>query len=161
MDIVSLHERPEFADVCAAWSFGEWGCQVPGRRLEDSVTRYRQTAMNTSGLQRTFLAVSEDRPAGMISLKEHDHPDHKDLSPWLASLYIHPAYRDQGMGTTLIRHLENFAKNEMGIERLYLFTHTAPKLYEREGWKEIKNIRDPSGLRATGEVLFAKDLTNV
>ncbi|PZP55383.1 MAG: GNAT family N-acetyltransferase [Micavibrio aeruginosavorus] len=159
--IVNLSEKPEFADVCAAWSFGEWGSQIAGRTLEQNMTRYRNSAGIKNELPCTWLALVNDRPAGMISLKDNDHPDHNDLSPWLASLYIHPEYRGKGLAAKLIAHVEDFAKTELKIPQLYLFTHTADALYKKRGWIEIKNIRDPSGIRPEGDTLFKKELLDV
>ncbi len=159
--IVKLSEKPKFADVCAAWSFGEWGSQIADRTLEQNLVRYRGTASQTDKLPLTWVIIVNDRPAGMISLKDNDHPDHNDLSPWLASLYIHPEYRGRGFAAKLIEHVENFAKTELKIQHLYLFTHTANELYKKQGWIEVKNIRDPSGMRPEGDTLFKKELVNV
>ncbi len=159
--IVELSEKSEFADVCAAWSFGEWGSQIAGRTLEQNLVRYRSTVSQSDKLPLTWVIIVNDRPAGMISLKDNDHPDHNDLSPWLASLYIHPEYRGKGLAVKLIAHVENFAKTELKIPRLYLFTHTADALYKKQGWIEVKNIRDPSGIRPEGDTLFKKELLDV
>ncbi|WP_348524185.1 hypothetical protein [Mesorhizobium sp. LNHC229A00] len=34
----------------------------------------------------------------MISLRQGDFKERADLSPWLASLYVHPSHRKTGIG---------------------------------------------------------------
>ncbi len=158
MKIVPLSECPEFAETCAAWSFGEWSSQVKGRKISDSLLRYQETSQgNTNTLPITWVAVVDDRPAGMISLKENDHEDHQDLTPWLASLFVHSDYRGQDIARKLCTHVIEQAKDS-GWDKIYLFTHSAPKLYEKFGFKNIGTVRDTSGRNAQGELLMCKNL---
>ncbi len=158
MKIVPLSDHPEFAETCAAWSFGEWGSQILGCKIEDSINRYQNTAKNMErNLPKTWVAVISDLPAGMISLKENDHEDHKDLAPWLASVYVHTDYREQGIASNLCNHVIKQAKKD-GWDKLYLFTHTASKLYEKIGFEKIGAVRDTSGRRTNGEILMCKNL---
>ena len=62
---------------------------------------------------------------------------HHDLTPWLAGVYVLPIYRGQGIGTALIHHSENQAA-QMGIPRLYLYTPSVERFYERLGWSTIE-----------------------
>ncbi len=57
IQIISLSEKPEFADTCAAWSYGEWVCHIEGRTLERSIRRYRDRAKNTTNIPNIPLAM--------------------------------------------------------------------------------------------------------
>ena len=158
MNILSLSDCPEFAETCAAWSFGEWSSQVKGRKISDSLQRYQETARSkNNSLPKIWIAVVDDRPAGMISLKENDHEDHQDFTPWLASLYVHSDYRGQNIARKLCQHVIGHAKDS-GWDKIYLFTHSAPKLYEKLGFENIGTVRDTSGRNAHGETLMCKNL---
>jgi len=156
--ILPLSDAPEFADVCAAWSFGEWTSQVQGRTLDEAVTRYRQTAYNPDKMPATWVAMKDNRPAGMISLKAADHPDYAELTPWMGSLYVHPLYRNQGCGTALMEHVEQKAAQDFDFNKIYLFTGEAQDFYVHLGWKEIAQVRDPSGIKPEGKTLMMKEI---
>ena len=142
--IKPLSECPEFIDTCASWSYGEWGSQTKGAKLEDIIERYKNVACQT-GFRQTWVAVIDGKPAGMISLTDLDHPDRKDLSPWLASLFVHPSFRGNGLAKKLADELEQDAQRR-GIKTLYLYTPTAEKLYARWGYQKMEDLRDPTGL---------------
>jgi N-acetylglutamate synthase-like GNAT family acetyltransferase len=56
-----------------------------------------------------------------------------ELSPWLASVFVAPEYRQKGIGTKLVLHVMGKAKDE-GISTLYLFTSNKGKFYKDLGW---------------------------
>lgn len=157
IEILPLKERPEMADVCAAWSFAEWGCMMEGRTLEASVQGYRNSLKNDN-LPVSWVAFCEGKPAGSIRLKLNDHPDITDLNPWLASVFVHPLFRGHGLAKALCLHLEDRTRNEYGFEKLYLFTTTAEKLYSSIGWKRTGTVRDPVWSRPEGAALMEKSL---
>ena len=147
LDIYPLSEKPEFAETCAAWSFGEWGCNLRNDSLNQSIARYKERAANTDKIPRTWVGMKGDKIAGMVSLVACDHEDRKDLTPWLASMYVHRTFRRQGCASQLIQHLHKKAK-ELGFSRLYLFTPDAMALYEKNGWRIIGQVRDPRGIHS-------------
>ena len=61
----------------------------------------------------------------------------KDLSPWLAGVFVSPAFRGRGHGAALVTAVEDHA-TRVGVERLYLYTNSAQSLYEKLGWVEIE-----------------------
>lgn len=141
--IEPLNACPELIPVCASWTFGHWDCQA-GTAFEETNQLYREAANETSSLPLTFVAVADGKPAGMISLREDDFRERTDLSPWLASLYVHPSHRNKGISLLLIAKLEVEAER-MGYKRLYLTTEDSKSLYEKNGWQEIDRVRTPFG----------------
>jgi len=57
-----------------------------------------------------------------------------DLSPWVAGVYVTPARRHQGIGSALVRYAVHQAA-QMGVKRLYLYTHPAREFYAKLGWR--------------------------
>jgi len=56
-----------------------------------------------------------------------------DLSPWLAGLYVAGPWRGRGIGTALVKAVEQKAIG-LGIRKLYLYTPSAEVFYLRMAW---------------------------
>jgi len=158
VQIIPLAEKPELVDCCAAWSYGEWGCQIKTRTLLQVYEDYK-ASIHGDQLPVTWMALYEDNPVGMARLKKTDHIEREDLKPWLGSLYVHPRYRGKGIAQKLCRHVELAAKNVYGLDKIYLFTGTAEKLYAKMGYEKIGTVTDRSGFYQEGEPLMMKILT--
>ena len=89
--IIPLSECPQFADVCAAWAFGQWGSQRGGS-LERTQLRFAHCS-RPSDDHLTLMMIDGDRPVGMASLWPSDDHQRQDLTPWLAGVFVHPAAR--------------------------------------------------------------------
>jgi N-acetylglutamate synthase-like GNAT family acetyltransferase len=59
------------------------------------------------------------------------------LSPWLAAVFVDPAYRRQGIGRRLCREVEARARR-LEFEKLHLFTPDRERFYERMGWSTVE-----------------------
>ena len=57
--------------------------------------------------------------------------------PWLASVFVKSEFRNNGIASSLVRHIEGEARKR-GIEKLYLYTEHARELYLRLGWHDIE-----------------------
>lgn len=71
---------------------------------------------------------------GTATLDTSDLAIRADLSPWLASLWVRPDMRGQGVGALLVRHVEALARAR-GHAKLWLFTPDRAAFYERLGWR--------------------------
>ena len=131
IEIIPLHERPEFIDACSAWAYGQWGVHTT-RTLEETRLLFASAAHGT-GLPLTWVAQHGDYPVGMASLFEDDCSKRPDLRPWLAAVFVHPDYRGRRLAARLIETVEHVA-HARGEERLYLITAHQQTLYERHGW---------------------------
>ncbi|MBV9575749.1 MAG: GNAT family N-acetyltransferase [Gammaproteobacteria bacterium] len=111
----------------------EW---IPHASVARAERTYREHT-NSEELPLTFVAIHEDKPVGMVSLRDNDGI-REDLTPWLGSLIVHPDYRRQGIGEKLVEIAKSSAKI-MGYQRLYLFAldPSIPDWYEKLGWKYI------------------------
>lgn len=109
---------------------------VPNASIERATQNLLKHA-NYKHLPLTFVALANDKPVGMASLRENDgiQPEH---APWLGSLVVAPAYRNQQIGEQLIDVVKQHACL-LGYPKLYLlaFDPTIPTWYEKLGWKPI------------------------
>ncbi len=135
---------PGLIDELARLSWEEWQEIYKQRKqtLEHSVKNYRDR-MNTDQLPLTLVAVrvglTADRPelVGMVSLKFHDMDTRPDLDPWLGGLFVLPEWRNRGVGTMLMHRATEEARR-LNVPRLYLWTHTAERLYDKLGWQVVE-----------------------
>ncbi|MDD2325183.1 MAG: GNAT family N-acetyltransferase [Alphaproteobacteria bacterium] len=137
-----LETHPDLIPVCASWAFGQWGCQSGGS-FDRAKTRFTEGA-NRNGIPLTLVALSGGKPAGMVSLWAEDFIGRPDLSPWMASVYVHPFHRKKGIALSLIKRLEEEAKR-LGYEDIYLVTEESKGLYEKNGWQEIAQVHTHYG----------------
>lgn len=137
-----LKNHPDFIPVCAAWAFGQWGCQSGGS-YERAFKRFSEGAQ-LAKIPLTLVAIEDNKPVGMISLWQQDHEERLDLSPWLASLFVHPFHRKKGIASLLVMALEKEAKR-LGFDKIYLVTEESKGLYEKHGWLEMDVVQTNYG----------------
>ncbi len=109
---------------------------VPDISVERVITRFADH-LNDNDLPITFVALDDNRPVGMCSLRKHDGI-RADLTPWLGSLVVDRTYQQQGLGKLLIEATQAKAQ-ELGFNKLYLFTFGSAlsNYYSRLGWQVI------------------------
>ncbi|WP_148254342.1 GNAT family N-acetyltransferase [Aidingimonas lacisalsi] len=130
----------------AEWAHTEWGCLHPERSLDTAIAVFR-TQCGSGGVPSVFAALHDDTPVGMASLVADDMSDRRDLSPWLASVYVLPAWRGRGVASQLVQRVEEEAY-VYGHGGFYLYTPDQQALYRRLGWRDLEN-RDYCGERVT------------
>jgi GNAT superfamily N-acetyltransferase len=143
-------DEPAF-DIIARWRYDAFFAE-DGGTFEQSRDALREW-MDGLGYETALLAEVDGQPAGSCLLvREEIDPQH-DLTPWLAALYVAPAYRKQGIATALVRAIEQHAR-DVGCRDLYLYTVTAEFLYAKLGW----TVRDRFESNGAQFVLMARTL---
>ena len=87
-----------------------------------------------------YVYEVEGRIVGVAAL--HPKPDEKvGIIRWV---YVHPEYQRKGIGTALIKHIENTALS-LNLEKLRLVTHGkaywAIRFYEKLGYRAVSYIQ--------------------
>ncbi|MAC32460.1 MAG: GNAT family N-acetyltransferase [Haliea sp.] len=126
-------ESPQ-VDTLAGWEFGEWGHHHPGRTLAQATALFR-AACGEGGVPSVFAAIVDGAAVGMASLLAQDMDTRPELTPWLASVFVLPAWRGRGIASQLVRRVEGEARDN-GIDCFYLFTPDQQSLYRRLGWRD-------------------------
>ena len=109
---------------------------------EDCVTFFSQT--NADHTPITLIVIIDNRCVGTVSLFEQDGMIRHDLSPWLASFYIEPAYRSQKIGQFLMTSLLEKCR-ALGLHTVYLKTEHTSQYYAKRGWKLIDSFLNAQG----------------
>lgn len=131
IDLLTNH--PDLIPKIAEWQFHEWGDLHQNDSIRRRIEKLR-AHFNDTHIPLTFISLDGPKPVGTAEIVIHDLPARKDLSPWLASVYVVPEYRNKGIGSALINTAVQKAK-ELNIPILYLFTWTQESLYKKLGWK--------------------------
>ena len=134
IDFLGNHQNllPELAKL----HFSEWKHLSPDKTLDDRILKLRQMAQS-SDVPFVVVAIDNNQLIGSAALVNEDMKTRKDLSPWLASVFVKPGFRKNGIGTELVRHIEDEAKR-LGIKKLFLFTEHARNLYSKLGWYDLE-----------------------
>jgi predicted N-acetyltransferase YhbS len=104
-------------------------------RLESSANRDRSPL--------TVVALEDGHVLGSASLIPHDMDTRMELTPWLAGVFVGPAYRRKGIASELVRRIVAEAA-KLKVPLLYLYTVHSEKLYAGLGWtlQERTTYRD-------------------
>ena len=133
--IEPLTNHPQLIPLLAEWHHQEWQHLNPeSYDLQSRIKEYQEAA-SSSGLPSMLVAHNNGQALGSVRLIKNDLDTHPELSPWLASLYVHPDYRRRGIATRLITELEDFTL-QLGFQRLYLFTEDRQQMYQKLGWEQ-------------------------
>jgi N-acetylglutamate synthase-like GNAT family acetyltransferase len=130
IDYLSNHE--EFIPAVALWLKEQWGFLEPATTLEETIAEFKMR-FRPGGIPNAVVALVDGNLAGTASLIEDDMPQRPELSPWLASIYVHPDFRRRGIAEAMIERIIDEAR-AIGIKRLYLFTFESGAYYLKRGW---------------------------
>ncbi len=145
--IVNLYHHKKYIPQVADWIFSEFiRDKIENCTLEDIVSALNNRMENE--VPMTFIALKGVRCIGTISLFENDLKMQKELTPWLAALYVDKKYRKNGYAKLLIDNLYIEAK-KLKLNKLYLRTENAGNYYLKHGWSELYKIIDEHGIYTT------------
>jgi GNAT superfamily N-acetyltransferase len=139
IEIVTTAARPDLIGEVSVWLWREWGIRRGRTREEVAARLASHTA--AQGPEQTFVLLEDAQPAATASFVHHDLDPRPDLSPWLASVYVHPDFRGRGHAPRVVGAVEASAK-AAGIATLYLDTNTVAPLYARLGWVAFAESTD-------------------
>ena len=120
------------------WTFEAWGNLYPGLMLEEAIDD-TMSECGTSGVPSVFIALQGDVPVGTACLIDDDMSIRRELTPWLASVFVVPEWRGQGIASALVQCVEAEVRNS-GIHQCYLYTPDQQSLYQRRGWQAIETL---------------------
>jgi N-acetylglutamate synthase-like GNAT family acetyltransferase len=138
VQIAYLADTPDRIPLVAEWQHTEWGHLAGARTLEQRKERL-QDHLQRVALPTTFVAWQHGQPVGCAGLVANDMELLPEWIPWLASVYVLPEVRRQGIGAKLVERVAAEAL-QLGYPRLYLYTLDQMHFYQRLGW-QISHVR--------------------
>lgn len=152
--IARLQDYPHLAAICSQWDDAAW---PRSPEIEDFFADHYPVAASNQGndVPQVWIALENDTtPVGMISLIADDHPDYLHLSPWLASAYVLPEYRGQGIFHALQENVVAYVRETLKSSALYVYSHVD---FTQWGWVAMEQIVDPFAPEKH-VMLFRRDL---
>ena len=144
--LILLKQQPELLPMLAHWHYLEWGALFP-EKTEADFAADLAASLNEQQLPISWVVVYEHQVVGTASLLLHDMQTNRELSPWLANIYLAPSVRGKGLGKWLVQQVMTEAR-QLGLTQLYLFTEDQAAFYQRLGWRNLKQ-EDYSGKTVT------------
>ncbi|WP_104204528.1 GNAT family N-acetyltransferase [Billgrantia saliphila] len=138
INIVRLSPDSDHVPTVASWTYAEWGHLNPGYTAASWCEAFRREC-GDGGVPSIFVAMEGDQPVGTAALMARDMDSRPELTPWLASVFVLPEWRGQGIASRLIRRVEAEAAG-CGVDLFYLFTPDQQALYRRLGWQDHEDV---------------------
>ncbi len=147
--IYPLSEKKTLVPICAYWSYSTWYTfrSVPFSAV---LNEYNRRA-NLRYYPYSYIALWDDFPVGMVSLKESELQRREANSPWLSALYVAPEFRKRGIGTNLIKTVIDDCSNKKA-SKIFLFLDSRnlndlEQYYTKRGWSFYDSDIDSDGNR--------------
>jgi GNAT superfamily N-acetyltransferase len=150
-----LADHPSLVPVLADWHHRQWSHFRPGETVAERAARLQESARRDR-CPLTLVALAGGELLGSASLLPHDMEIRRDLTPWLADLYVAPVHRHRGLGSALVQRAVQEAAR-LGFETLYLFTTSRENesLYAALGWSVRERVQYLGALRVVMQIRSA------
>ena len=118
---------PRFAALNAAWIEDLHYLEESDKLMVAHPEIYTQNG------NHVFSVHIEGEVAGACALKKHEDGKYE-----LTKMAVDPKFQGRGIGQHIMNAVESYAKNELGLNYLFLLSNTrnaaALRLYARNGW---------------------------
>ena len=131
-----LANYPQHVATLAQWHQQQWHDISPHLDTDKRISLL-SAHHATAAVPVTLIALQLNRPIGSASLVENDMQDRPQYSPWLASVYVAPGHRQQGVASILISDIITQART-LDLTQIYLFTPDQSAFYAKRGWQTIE-----------------------
>lgn len=140
-------------EFIAGWYLSQWN-------IPFQITIEKTKNLSTNNGEFQVLMTLDDKPISTGGLYNHpglldNEPKFKFYKNWLTLVYTIPKERQKGYGALICNYIQDYSK-KMGFEKMYLFTDTAERLYNRLGWTELERLQ----LGNRNVVIMEKNLNN-
>jgi GNAT superfamily N-acetyltransferase len=132
IELKQLSECPEHLLAVGTWIYEEWW-KKPNNSSEVVLSRLR-THAGKDKVPFTVVALAGGNPVGSCCVIENDCVHKPQYAPWVAAVYVKPAFRRRGVASKLLQEAATIAARAR-VEGLYIDCHvkTVP-VYEQSGW---------------------------
>lgn len=118
--------HPGLHEMFATWLWTEWGTPQNRGLYRSLVARSR-----VDFIPAIFAAFLDGKAVGTVGLLRTDLFSRQEFTPWMAVLFVVPAFRGKGIAAALQSHAMAEAQR-MGFSEIFLYTKMTG-FYERAG----------------------------
>lgn len=124
----------------ARWSLDEWRDAFHSDTIDWYLNLYSE-ADNTSNIPIVLVAFVDGEIAGTASVVADDElPGATEPGPWLASVFVTPQFRGNGVGTALVAEALS-QSTAVGHTEIYLYTRSKMNMYQHLGFRTIRTAQ--------------------
>jgi GNAT superfamily N-acetyltransferase len=138
MNIEYLADHLELVPTLADWHHTEWSALLPGWSRDDAEAEL-QSHVQRCCVPTTFVALDNGMLVGSASLLAADLEGVVERTPWLASVFVAPAFRRRGTGEALVRRVL-MESRRLRYSCIYLWTVGQADYYRRLGWEDWQSL---------------------
>jgi predicted N-acetyltransferase YhbS len=135
-EYIYLADQPELVPVLADWFFDEWGSS-DANSSRDRIRGILLDHLNRDRVPLAIVILRNSNPIASASLKIREMETHPQYLHWLGGVFVHPDYRQQGIGSNLVHYTADEAK-KLKVDELYLYTRSHERFYVQLGWQVIE-----------------------
>lgn len=137
--ISDMPVNSKFAHMGAQWANDDWKETDPNDDIQWYLDVYSESAEDSSSLPISLVALADnDELVGVACVvKDEVLPDVQEPGPWVAAVFVHPAYRGRAVGKQLVNEAIRRAR-ELGHTDVYLYTRSAADWYKTFGWERVR-----------------------
>lgn len=133
---IYLADQPDLVPVLTNWFYDEWGSNNPNNS-RDRIRGILLEHLNRDRIPLTIVILRDSNPIASASLKIREMETHPQYLHWLGGVFVHPDYRQQGIGSNLVDYTADEAKR-LAVNELYLYTRSHERFYTQLGWQVIE-----------------------
>lgn len=131
--IAAVSNRPDLAPLVARWRVDAF-FNYPGGYSVEEMTALIFAPPEVP--EDAFVLLDCGQPVGTAVLVRRDLDARPDLTPWLAGVFVLPAFRGRGHAAALVRRAEAFALSA-AVPAMWLYTSKAEPFYARLDWDRV------------------------
>jgi RimJ/RimL family protein N-acetyltransferase len=140
----SVLAEPALAPLVARWLLDAFG--HPGSPSFEEMVAL--VLAPPEGPEESFVLLDDTgEPAGTATLARRDLKSRPDLTPWLAGLFVEPAFRGRGYATEVVAALVGWGRSQHGVRTFVASVGpwNAPSLrvVEKLGFRQVGAQWDP------------------
>lgn len=147
ISLIPISDSPQDSSRVLSWALDHWGDRLPNYSREDWAGFYSYSSHSNyekwagEGQELVFLAKRGEDLVGTIALVDFDELDEfQHLRPWVAAFLVNPQVRGQGIGTQILKLLEDRARI-LGIDVLHLWTEDQGAFYRKRGYQLLASSK--------------------
>ncbi|MCW9035817.1 MAG: GNAT family N-acetyltransferase [Rhodospirillales bacterium] len=142
--IVHLLEVPEFTGTLINWYVEEWEPWYGSGGDGDAESDLR-ACCSKEALPICLVAIdSTNELLGTVALRPISVGSELGVGPWLSAFLVGETYRGHGVGTSLIKAIEEEARR-LNIVEIFTSTNSACQMFKRRGWEAYGSSKSLRG----------------
>lgn len=141
--LAPANQNPDEANFALQWTLDLWEDHLLHISREDWTNFYKRGKTANydqwvgNGQELVFIGMRGDEVVGAISLVDFDDlEEFRHLTPWIAAFVVNPQLRGAGIGSKMLKLLEEKAK-KLGIKVLHLWTEDQSEFYIKRGYEIV------------------------